>query len=281
MRTPVVIERHPGADASPRLAAVGVGFQMDLFIFDRAPQPFDENVVHETSAPVHRNRDASGFKLAGERGAGELRALIGVEYSRLSVPEQSLLQRRDAKRGVNRVRQPPGQNRPAGPINDRHEIQKAARHRDVGDVGRPHVVRLGDRQPTQQIRINLVSRRCFARARARNQRLDPHHAHQPLYPLPVDPATFLIEFEHHPPRAIERKFEMQFIDAAHHRQIVRPSDGLGPVDPRARQVEKRALAAHGQILAREFDHRPALRRAHRPGLLAKKSRSTVNWPILA
>jgi hypothetical protein len=51
-----------------------------LFILDRAPQAFDENVVHETPPPVHRNRDASGFKLAGERGAGELRALIRVEY---------------------------------------------------------------------------------------------------------------------------------------------------------------------------------------------------------
>jgi hypothetical protein len=48
---------------------------MDLFIFDRALRPFDENVAHEASAPVHRNRDASGFKLAGERGAGALRAL--------------------------------------------------------------------------------------------------------------------------------------------------------------------------------------------------------------
>jgi hypothetical protein len=41
---------------------------------------------------------------------------------------------------------------------------------------------------------------------------------------------------------------MQFIDAARHRQIDRPSDGLGPVDPRPRQVEKRALAAHGKYL---------------------------------
>jgi hypothetical protein len=47
-----------------------------LIELDRAPQAIDENVVHETPAPVHRNRGARGVKLAGERGAGELRALI-------------------------------------------------------------------------------------------------------------------------------------------------------------------------------------------------------------
>src|SRR6267143_1337635 len=47
----------------------------------------------------------------------------------------------------------------AGPIDDRHEIQKAVRHRDIGDVGSPHVVRLGDRKAPQQVGIYLVSRR--------------------------------------------------------------------------------------------------------------------------
>ena len=74
---------------------------------------------------------------------------------------------------------------------------------------------------------------------------------------------------------------MQFVDTVHHRQIVRPGDRLGAVDPRARQAQQHALAAHRQVLARPFDHRSSIGRAHRPGLLAKKSRSTVSWPILA
>jgi hypothetical protein len=126
-----------------------------------------------------------------------------------------------------------------------------------------------------------VSGRGLARAGARNQRLDPHHAHQPLYPFPVDTTTFLVAFEYHPPRAIERQFEMQFVDAAHQSQIVRPCDGLGAVNPRARQIEQRALPAHRQILARPFDHRSSIGRSHRPGLLPKKSLSTVSWPIFA
>src|SRR3984957_10016280 len=48
-----------------RHTAIGVGFQMDFFVLDRAPQPFDENVVHEAAASVHRNHDAGRHKLAG------------------------------------------------------------------------------------------------------------------------------------------------------------------------------------------------------------------------
>src|SRR5208337_5553686 len=48
----------------------------------------------------------------------------------------------------------------------------------------------------------------------------------------------------------------------------------------ARHAHKRALPAHRQVLARPFDLRSSIGGAHRPGLLAKKSRSTVSWPIL-
>ena len=73
---------------------------MHFLVFDRAPQPLDENVVHETTAPVHRNRDTCGLEPASEGGAGELRALIGVEYLWRAVPRQRFVERRDAKAGM-------------------------------------------------------------------------------------------------------------------------------------------------------------------------------------
>jgi hypothetical protein len=97
MRAPEIVEGHPETDAGPGLAAVGVGHQMHFFVLDRAPQAFDEDVVHETAASVHRNRDSGSFELAGEGGAGELRALVGVENLRLSVALQGLLQRVEAE----------------------------------------------------------------------------------------------------------------------------------------------------------------------------------------
>ena len=65
MRSTMVVEVFPSADAGPRFAAVGVGFQIDLLIFDRAPQPLDEDVVHEAAASVHRDRDPRCLQLAG------------------------------------------------------------------------------------------------------------------------------------------------------------------------------------------------------------------------
>src|SRR5271163_1582458 len=131
-----IVEGHPQTDAGPGLATVGVGLQMHLFVLDRAPQAFDEDVVHETAASVHRNRDSGGFELAREGGAGELRALVGVEYLRFSVALQGLIQRVEAETRVHRIRQPPGQHRAAGPVDDRHQIEMTARHRNIGDVAR-------------------------------------------------------------------------------------------------------------------------------------------------
>src|SRR5271170_5492068 len=179
----------------PGLAAVGVGLQMHFFVLDRAPQAFDEDVVHETTASVHRNRYAGGFELSGEGGAGELRALIGIEYFGLSVALQGFVQRVEAETRIHSIRQAPSEHRAASPIDDRHQIEMTARHRNIGDVGRPDVVRLGDRHAAQKIGIYLVSRRALARAGTRNQSLDPHHAHQPLHALAIDAATFLVELK--------------------------------------------------------------------------------------
>jgi hypothetical protein len=126
-----------------------------------------------------------------------------------------------------------------------------------------------------------VSGRRFAGAGAWNQRGDAHHAHQPLHVFAVDRMAFALEFERHPSRAVERQIEMQFVDAAHHGEIVRCHRGFGPVDARARQLQQFALAAHGKIIVGRVNHRPSIRRTHRPDLFAKKSRSTVSWPILA
>ena len=56
------------------------------------------------------------------------------------------LERRQTERNVHRVRQPPPKHRARCPVDDRHEIEKAAPDRNIGDVGSPDVVRALDRQ---------------------------------------------------------------------------------------------------------------------------------------
>ena len=89
------------------------------------------------------------------------------------------------KRRVQGIRQPPGQDRPAGPVDDRHQIEEAASDRDVGDVRRPDLVGPVDRHTAQQVGEDLVSRRRLRGVLFRPKRRDPHPAHQPLHPLAV------------------------------------------------------------------------------------------------
>ena len=79
----------------------------------------------------------------------------------------------------------------------------------------------GDADPAQQTGIGLVAGCGFAGAGARDQRLDPHHAHQPLHALAVDAVAGLVEFEHHSPRAVKRPLQMQLVDP--------PEDQLDPI----------------------------------------------------
>jgi len=88
-----------------------------------------------------------------------------------------------------------------------------------------------------------VAGRGLARAGTRNQRLDPHHAHQTPHPFAIDPTALSIEFERHPSRAVERQFQMQFVDPPHQSQIVDVRLRLGPIDPGAGHVQQRALPA--------------------------------------
>jgi len=49
-------------------------------VLEAAPQSLDKNVVKGPAATVHADGDAFAFERPGECIAGELRALIAVEY---------------------------------------------------------------------------------------------------------------------------------------------------------------------------------------------------------
>ena len=90
---------------------------------------------------------------------------------------------------VQRIGQPPRQD-PAGvPVDDRHQVGEAARHRDVGDIRGPHLVRPRDREPAKQIGVDRMVRRRRARLGLRRRALQVHPAHQSLDTLPVDHAA--------------------------------------------------------------------------------------------
>ncbi len=84
MRPPAVVEVQISPDRPPGLADGLVSPQVDLLVFDRFPEPLDEDVVAPSALAVHADLDLLGQKNLREVDTGELAALVGVEDLRLS-----------------------------------------------------------------------------------------------------------------------------------------------------------------------------------------------------
>src|ERR1700676_4519608 len=115
MRTLAVVEVQIPAERSTRLADAVVSPQIDLFVFDRAPEPLDEHVVAPCAFAIHADRDGVSEQqaselLAGELLAGELAALVGVENLGLAVPGERLFDRLETELDFHRDRHAPRQN---------------------------------------------------------------------------------------------------------------------------------------------------------------------------
>ena len=171
-------------------------------------------------------RSAERVRPAGREG-------VGVEDLGLSEARERLVERLEAEGDVQAVRQSPRQHGPARPVDDRDQVEKPARHRQVGDVGSPDLVGPVDHHVPQQVRVDLVPWRRLRGPRLRADRRDPHQAHQALHPLAVDRPTLGPQHRRHPARAQERMSEEQLVKPTHQRQVVVVGGPLRPVDPGA------------------------------------------------
>ena len=62
MKPLTVVKPEVFSQASDGLGRVLVIVQVDLFVFDAAPEPFDEDVVQRTASPVHTDGDLALFE---------------------------------------------------------------------------------------------------------------------------------------------------------------------------------------------------------------------------
>lgn len=139
-----VIELKVCGHTSTRFKDRPVTAQVNIFVFDRAPQPLHENVVQTAAPTVHADADLAFGQLDDKLRAGELRALIGVEYRRRRVMTQGVLERFNTEARIEGVGQPPTQNTATVPVDDGHQIHKPFGQTDVGDVRAPDLVGMRD-----------------------------------------------------------------------------------------------------------------------------------------
>ncbi len=81
MRAMAIIVADPARDPGAQFSAGFESMQIYAFIFQRTPQPLNENVVHPAAAPIHADPDALGLQNPAKAGAGELTVLIGIHNS--------------------------------------------------------------------------------------------------------------------------------------------------------------------------------------------------------
>src|SRR5467141_2223969 len=143
----------------------------------------------------------------------------------------------------------------------------------------PNLVDPIDRQPTEQIGIDLVRGRPLTRVRPLIDRHQPDQPHQSLHPLAVDRVALGCQPRRHAARAVIRPSQILPIDQRHDRQILVTDRGRLPVDRCARYRQQPALPRYRQRRVLALDQRAAFRSAHLPSFRAKKSFSTFSWPI--
>lgn len=240
-----VVEGEVAAEAGQGILGRLVIVQIDLLVLDAAPEALDEDVVEGAAAAIHTDLHACGLEARGEREAGELGTLIGVEdLGRGS--QQGPFQRREAEAGVQRHRQLPGQHVAAEPVQDGHEEGEAVQERDVGDIRRPDLVGSLDRQAAQQIGKDPVARCRRRRARSRDDGRQTHPSHQPGDPLVIDRVALGLQPSGHLRRSEEGRAGVLLVDPAHQRQIELALALQRMVERRARQPGEPALGGDGQ-----------------------------------
>jgi hypothetical protein len=173
MRATSIVKVEISPDRLARVRHAVVGAEIDLLVFDGPREALDEHIVPPRALAVHADTDLVPGQHAHEGLARELRALIRVEDLRPAVTRQRFLERRDAERRFHRDRHAPRQNTAREPLEHDRQVDEPARHWDVRDVHRPHLIGSRDLEPPQQIRMDPGP--VFGRARISFRRADLGH----------------------------------------------------------------------------------------------------------
>lgn len=92
-----VVEIHEPFDSIPKFRHVFVFMKVEFFILHRPPKAFNKYVLQTPANSRHADIYPMAFQEVGELIAGTLTSVIAMEYCRLAICIQSLLQAFDAK----------------------------------------------------------------------------------------------------------------------------------------------------------------------------------------
>src|ERR1700683_285029 len=96
-------------------------------------------MVESAAAAIHTDGDPALLERSEELGRGERRALIGVTDFGLAEAERGL-ERRQTETSFHGVGKFPTEYEAAEPVHHGGQVQEAAPHRNVSNIGAPDVV---------------------------------------------------------------------------------------------------------------------------------------------
>jgi len=121
MQALVVVEVKIPLQPGFQLRHCGIVVEVDVLVFERPPQAFDEHVVQRPPASIVAYRHLGVLQACSKRLAGELYPLVAVEDLRGSKRERRL-QGLQTKGNVLGIREPPRHYIAAVPVQDRYQL---------------------------------------------------------------------------------------------------------------------------------------------------------------
>ena len=100
---PDVVEIKTPGQGLPQFASSHHFPQIDAFVFQGPPQPFDHDVIHPQAPTVHGVTRSSLSGRPHELLADKTRALVRVEYFRHAIAIQGFFQGGHTEVGIHRV----------------------------------------------------------------------------------------------------------------------------------------------------------------------------------
>src|SRR5947207_2175886 len=129
----MVVELEVAIQRRHELRPIGEIARIDELVLQAAPQAFDEDIVQRTPASIHADRYAALFQWRQKVRRGELATLIGVPDLGLAETERRR-QRGQTEAGIYGIGEFPTEHETAEPIHDGDQIEKAAPHRNIGNI---------------------------------------------------------------------------------------------------------------------------------------------------
>ena len=139
METVVVVRVEILAQSQPRLFDIIVRLDVNVLVFDGAPQSFGEDIIHTPTSAIHTYLHIACLQYVSVLTGGKVAALIGVVDLRGGSFE-GLVQVFQDKVDLQAVGQRPGDDIPGEPIDDGYQIGETLIKLDVDNIRSPDLI---------------------------------------------------------------------------------------------------------------------------------------------